>query len=124
MKSYSNDLRERVVVARKRGDSAAEVARLFGISKRSVERYWRRHQDSGSIAPKQRGGYRRSRLAGREETLRQWIALQPDLTLVELQTRLRTKLRIKLGLSALWVRLEQLGLSFKKNSARRRAIAR
>jgi transposase len=89
-----------------------------------VERYWRQHQDSGSIAPKQRGGYRRSRLAGHEETLREWIGAQPDLTLVELQARLRTKLRIKLGLTALWVRLEHLGLSFKKNSARRRAIAR
>jgi transposase len=124
MKSYSNDLRERVVRRRGQGHSAAEVARWFAISKRSVERYWGQQQKTGSIAPKQRGGYRRSRLAGHEETLRQWIQAQADLTLVELQARLRKELRIKLGLTALWVRLEQLGLSYKKNPARRRTTAR
>jgi len=124
MKSYSNDLREKVVKRRERGHSAAEVARWFGISKRSVERYWRQQQDRGSIAPKQRGGYRRSRLVGHEETLRGWIAAQADLTLAELQARLRAELGLSIGITALWVRLEQMGLSYKKNATRRRTTAR
>ena len=121
MKSYSNDLRERVVKRREGGDSAAEVARSFGISKRSVERYWHQHRRQRSIAPRQRGGYRRSRLVGHELTVCAWIAAQTDLTLAQIQQRLRVELGIELSVSALWYRLDQLGLSFKKNAARRRA---
>jgi transposase len=121
MKSYSNDLRERIVAGREQGASAQELAKRFGVSKRSVERYWQRQQETGSIVPKQRGGYRRSVLAGHDEDLRQWIKAEPGLTLAELRERLRQKLRIKLGPTALWHRLERLGLSFKKNAARRRA---
>jgi transposase len=93
MKSYSNDLRERVVKWREKGESAQEVAKRLGICKRSVERYWKTHQETGAVAPKQRGGY----------------------------GRLREQCGIDLGTTALWHRLEKLGLSFKKNAARRRA---
>ena len=121
MKSYSMYLRERLVAGRQRGESAEVLSRRFGVSKRSVERYWSRHVKTGSAAPKQRGGYRRSRLEGHGETLRRWIQEQADLTLAELRERLRTELNIKVGITALWCRLERLGLSYKKNAARRRA---
>jgi transposase len=121
MRTYSTDLRERIVAARARGHSAAETARLFKLSKRSVERYCKLHATTGSLQPKPRGGYRRSRLEKHDETLRRWIQEQPDLTLSELQQRLARKLRISLGLTALWHRLEHLGLSYKKNAARRGA---
>jgi transposase len=117
------DLRERLIAGRERGQSAEELARQFRVSKRSVERYWSRQQQTGSAAPKQRGGYRRSRLEGHDETVRGWIAAQTDLTLVELQERLRRELEIDLSITALWHRLRRLGLSFKKNAARRRARA-
>jgi transposase len=121
MRTYSTDLRERIVAARARGHSAAETARLFKLSKRSVERYCKLHATTGSLQPKPRGGYRRSRLEKHDETLRRWIQEQPDLTLSELQQRLARKLRVSLGLTALWHRLEHLGLSYKKNAARHRA---
>ena len=121
MKSYSNDLRERIVAGRQKGQSAQELAQRFGVSKRSVERYWQRQVQTGSIAPKQRGGYRRSILEGHDEQLRQWIKADPGLTLADVCARLRKKLQIELGTTALWHRLERLGLSFKKNAARRRA---
>jgi transposase len=123
MKNYSVDLRQRLVAGRQRGKSAEELARQFEVCKRSVERYWKQHRETGSVAAKQRGGYRRSRLEGHDETLKSWIAGQPDLTLVQLQKRLHKELRISLGLTALWHRLQRLGLSFKKNAARRRARA-
>ena len=121
MRTYSTDLRERVVAARERGHSAAEIARLFKLSKRSVERYCKLQADTGGVQPKQRGGYRRSRLEKHDETLRRWIHGQPDLTLAELQLRLARQLKVRLGLTALWHRLEHLGLSYKKNAARRGA---
>ena len=88
-----------------------------------MERFWNQHQECGHCRPKQIGGYRRSRLRPHERTLRRWIAQQADLTLVELQQRCAAKLDIKIGLTALWHRLDRLGLSYKKNDARRRAKA-
>ena len=121
MKSYSVDLREHIVGARARGESAAEVGRRFGVSKRSVERYWNLQQQNGSVAGKRRGGYRRSVLEGHDERLRRWIAKEPGLTLAQLGERIRKQLHTRLGTTALWHRLERLGLSYKKNAARRRA---
>ena len=114
MRTYSTDLRERIVAARERGHSAAETARLFQLSKRSVERYCKLQTTTGSLQPRQRGGYRRSRLEKHDDTLRRWIQEQPDLTLAELQQRLARQLKVSLGLTALWHRLEHLGLSYKK----------
>ena len=121
MRTYSTDLRERIVAARASGLSAAEIARVFKVSKRSVERYCKLQTTTGSVPPKPRGGYRRSRLEKHDETLRRWIQEQADLTLAELQQRLARKLKVSLGLTALWHRLEHLGLSYKKNAARRGA---
>ena len=44
MKSYSNDLRERIVAGRESGQSAEELAKRFNVSKRSVERYCQRRK--------------------------------------------------------------------------------
>ena len=119
MRTYSIDLRERIVAARESGHSAAEIARLFKVSKRSVERYCKLQAATGSVQARQRGGYRRSRLEKHDETLRRWIGEQPDLTLAELQQRIARKLKVHLGITALWHRLEHLGLSYKKNAERR-----
>ncbi len=121
MRTYSCDLRERIIAAREQGQSTAEVAGLFRVSKSSVERYWNQFQRTGKLEPKQRGGYRRSCLEGHDKSLRAWITKQRDLTLAELQERLLQDLGIQVGTTALWHRLERLGLSYKKNAARRRA---
>jgi len=123
MKSYSMDLRDRLVAGRESGQSAKELAKQFKVSKRSVERYWKLQQETGSAEPKQRGGYRRSRLEGHDETMSGWIEEQNDLTLVQIQERLQRELQIRLGITAIWQRLQQLGVSFKKNAARRGARA-
>ena len=121
MRTYSRDLRERIIAARAKGHSTAEVARLFRVSKSSVERYWNQYQRTGKFEPKQRGGYRRSCLEGHDGSLRAWIGEKNDLTLVQLRERILHDLGIKVGNTALWHRLERLGLSYKKNAARRRA---
>lgn len=121
MKPYSTDLRIRVVAARQAGRSAEEVAKLFGLSKRSVERYCKLQSGSGQLSPKQIGGYRRSRLADHGPALQSWVEAQNDLTLAEIQARCHKQLRVKIGINALWHQLEQLGLNFKENRARRRA---
>lgn len=69
------------------------------------------------------GGYRRSRIAHKEDQIRQWIGATPDLTLAELSERL-AKEGIQIKVPALWHQLNKWGLSFKKNPARQRAVAR
>ena len=92
-----------------------------GRSRKSVERFWKEHSRTGQCEPKQIGGYRRSRLEKHDRTLRRWIVGQPGLTLRELQKQCREQWQVAIGLTALWHRLERLGLSYKKNDARRRA---
>lgn len=121
MRPLSQDLRERIIAARERGAGAGEVCRRFGVSRKSVERFWKQHRLTGECRPRQIGGYRRSRLEKHDRTLRRWIAAQVDLTLGELQRRCLNQLKVSIGITALWHRLEQLGLRYKKNDARRRA---
>ena len=121
MRTYSHDLRERIVAAREKGHSTAEVAQLFRVSTSSVERYWNQYQRTGKLEPKQRGGYRRSCLEGHDGSLRAWIGEKKDLTMAQLRERILRDLGIRVGNTALWHRLERLGLSYKKNAARRRA---
>ena len=123
MRPLSEDLRRRIVAAREDGAGTGEVCQRFSVSRSSVERFWNQQRRNGHLRPKQIGGYRRSRLRPHERTLRQWITQQADLTLVELQQRCGERLGIKIGITALWHRLDRLGLSYKKNDARRRARA-
>lgn len=120
MKSCSMDLRERIIAAREEGLSGAEVATRFRVSKRSVERYWKLYLSTGHVRARQRGGYKKSRLEGHEDRLRDWIRKDPGLTLEEMRVRCASELRVKIGINALWQRLDKLGLSFKKNATRKR----
>jgi transposase len=86
-----------------------------------VERFWKRHQKSGHCRAGKIGGYRRSRLEGHDRLLRRWLTEQVDITLREVQHRCQERLGVQIGLNALWHRIDQLGLSYKKNDARRRA---
>ncbi len=121
MRPLSQDLRQRIIKAREEGAGTGEVCRRFGVSRRSVERFWNEHRRTGRCLPKQIGGYRRSCLAPHDRRLQRWIQGQPDLSLAELQQRCLDQLEITISITALWHHLRGLGLSFKKNDARRRA---
>jgi transposase len=121
MKPLSEDLRNRIVRAREQGAGVGEVCKRFHVCRSSVERYYRQYQSCAHCRPKQIGGYRKSRLAKHAHRLRAWIASKPDLTLEELQALCSEKLDVSIGINALWHRLDRLGLSYKKNDARKRA---
>jgi transposase len=120
MRPLSQDLRQRIIAARERGEGTGEVSRFFGVSRKSVERFWNQHCRTGQCLPKKVGGYRRSRLANHDRTLQRWIEAKSDLSLAELQQRCQDRLQVRIGITALWHRLRRLGLSYKKNDARRR----
>jgi transposase len=121
MRPLSQDLRQRIIAARGRGEGTGSVCKRYGVSRKSVERFWNQHCRTGQCLPQQIGGYRRSRLAQYDRLLQRWIEAKPDLSLAELQQRCQDQLQVSIGITALWHRLRRLGLSYKKNDARRRA---
>jgi transposase len=123
MRAYSEDLRRRIIAAKAKGESSAEVGKRFAVGARTVERYWQRYRERGHCRAGKMGGHLRSRLVGHEATIGAWIEEQSDLSLEELRARCQKQLGVKLTVSALWYRLKAMGLSYKKSDARRRATA-
>jgi transposase len=114
-KAYSCDLRERVIEAVEIGASRREAAEDSRVSASSAVRWLQRWSESGSAAPKPRGGS----VSPLEKFAAQVLALvaeQPDLTLVETVTELR-KRRIRTSRSSLWRFLDRHGITLKKKPA-------
>src|SRR5262245_13226915 len=112
-KSYSSDLRERVIEAVEAGASRREAGDRFEISASSSIRWLQRWHESGSAAPKPRGGS----VSPLEEFAAEILALvaeQPDLTLVETVAELRRR-RIRTSRSSLWRFLDRHGITLKKS---------
>ena len=123
MRSYSQDLRERVLWALGRGERPTAIARRLEVSRVWIYQVRDRERNSGTRTSFQVGGHRRSRVADMEPVLRSWIEAEPDLALAELCERLAHQgVSIKPG--ALWHQLNKWKLTFKKNPARQRARTR
>jgi len=120
-KSYSGDLRERVIEAVEAGASRREAGERFEISASSSVKWLQRWHESGSAAPKPRGGS----VSPLEEFAAQVLAViaeRPDLTLVETVAELRRQ-RIRTSRSSLWRFLDRHGITLKKKSASRGTAA-
>jgi transposase len=112
-KSYSGDLRERVIEAVETGASRREAAEHFGVSVSSAVKWLQRWHESRSAAPKPRGGS----ISALEEVAAKVLALiaeQPDLTLVETVAELRRR-RIRTSRSSLWRFLDRHDITLKKS---------
>ena len=86
MKSYSLDLREKVLNAvLKQGRPQLEVARTLGISRQFISTLLRRYRAGQSIEAKPRGGTKPKLTPEHEATLRQLVSEQNDRTIEELR---------------------------------------
>ena len=112
-KSYSGDLRERVIEAVEAGASRREAAERFEISVSSAVKWLRCWRDQGRSAPKLRGGSR-SVLEDYADRIQAIIGEQPDRTLDEIIEVMRRR-RIPGSRSALWRFLDRHHLTFKKS---------
>jgi len=119
-RGYSNDLRARVISIVMEGDSAREAARLLNIGASTAIRWVERWTKTGSVEAKSGTGHVRSPLKQHEQWLLDLIAAEPDLTLEEVRARLRSK-KMKAAISSIWSFYHRHNITFKKNSARRRA---
>lgn len=110
----SMDLRRRIVEAVAHGSSIREAARRFAVSPSAAIKLMQRVRATGSAAPDRYGGHRRPILDPHQAELERLVAVQPDRTLAELQSRLEQRCGIKVGLSTLHNTLRRLGLRHKK----------
>src|SRR5216684_1367034 len=117
-KSYSGDLRERVIEAVEiEGASRRETAERFDISVSSAVKWLQRWNESRSAAPKPRGGSV-SPLEAHVEQILALVGERPDLTLNEALVEL-LKRRIRTSKSALSRFFDRHGITFKKKPASR-----
>jgi len=116
MAPHSMDLRKRVAMAWDANPDADAILAKYEVSRAWVHRLIQRRRETGSLAPRKQMKFRSRVLAGREDRLAALITARPDATLAELREALPTRA----ALSTLWLEIDRLGLTVKKNRTRRR----
>jgi len=117
MKSYSMDLRIRVLADCDAGMATATVAAKYSVSAAWVRRLKQRRGQTGETAPRQGRHGPRPSWDVYADRLREAIRQTPDATLAEL----RQQLGLAVALSTLWRAVTALGLTVKKKSSGRRS---
>lgn len=111
--AYSQDLRDRVLLACDRGMPTKRVAEVFDVSPAWVRRLKQRRRETGETRPRPSGGVRVRKID--TARLAELVKQQPDATAREL----RERLGIRCAESAIYMALKRLGLSFKKRRSTR-----
>jgi transposase len=118
MKAIPVPLRERILKLYEQGKSTAEIAAFCGYCVAAVRRVRQHFKARGTVKPQTHLCGRKTLLtAQRKSRLQKLVAEDPDATLAELGTGLDRPF----GTSTVDLWLRRLGLSYKKNAARRRA---
>ena len=121
-KPLSTDLRSRLVSAVAGGLSRRAAARRFGVSAASAVRWVQANNITGSVCAKPQGGDTRSHhVEAFSDTILSAVEAQKDISLVELAALLRTRRGVSFAASSVWRCLDRHAMTFKRNSARRRA---
>jgi len=116
MKTYSVDLRERVVSSVESGEcNIPAAARRYKVSEPSIERWLARKRRTGTCAPLPHAGGPARKLAGAEAVIRAAVKAQPDATLQELCERVEKETKIKSDPSMMYRELVRLKLPRKKS---------
>jgi transposase len=102
------------------GQSCRAVSKTFGVSIASVVKWSQRFRATGSAVAKPMGGKRPFALASEHDWVLARIAEVPDITLRALAAELALR-GVKVSNFAVWHFLKRQGLSFKKNTSRKRA---
>lgn len=104
-KSYSEDLRRKVIEHLLDGNSYNSASKLFRISVSAIGRWYRKYKQEGSYKPKKRGGSKRKLNI---EALRSYVESNENMTLKE-----ASKI-FKVSIFTISYWLKRLGYSYKK----------
>ncbi len=117
MASYSLDLRERIVKAHlEEGQNKSAVARRFGVSRWSVERYVKRFR-AGDLAATPHPGKRQRLDAEGCEVLRRQVEVQHNWSLEQHAAALAKETGIEIKKSSVGNYLKRLGITHKKRAS-------
>ena len=120
-RTLSQDLRDRVVAAIDSGLSCRAAAARFGVSVSSAIRWRQRALEHGQAVARPRGGDRHSgKIEAHGGFIRQLVAEQGDMTLVEVQARL-IECGALVGIGTVHRFFVRHGITRKKDRARDRA---
>ncbi len=120
MKAIPIPMRQRIIELYEQGKSTRDIATFSGFCVAAVRRVRQQFQVRGTLKPQTHLCGRKTLLTRtRQARLEKLVAAQPDATLAELGQRLDRSF----GTSTVDLWLRKLGLSCKKNAARRRTAA-
>jgi len=109
--------RKRIIQLYEQGKETGEIAEFFGFCVAAVRRVRQQFRERGTLQPRTHLYGRKTLLtAQRQARLQQLVSRQPDATLAELGAQMDRPFRT--STVDLWLR--KLGLTYKKNAARRR----
>ena len=118
-RTLSQDLRDRVVAAIDGGMSCRAAAAHFGVSASSAIRWRRLALEHGQAVAKRRGGDRHSgKIEAHGDFIRDLIAEQGDMTLVEVQARIMER-GTSVGIGTVHRFFARHGITRKKRPATR-----
>ena len=120
-RAFSDDLRCRILRAYAEGEeSLRELGERFSVSWEYVRKIRKQQLRFGQMEriPQTHHGPGRWMTSVVEARLRAQLQAQPDLTLGELQQRLREQSGVSWSKSLVWLCLQRLELGRKKNAAR------
>src|SRR5919108_3725926 len=113
-RSYSSDLRVRVVRAIEGGMSTHEAAARFGVGVSTTGTWYRRYRDHGETAARKQGHPRGSKLDAHEGFILGLVEDEPDITLAEIAARLAEERGVSAVPSTVWLFFAKRGITFKK----------
>jgi len=118
MRAIPLPIRERILKLYEQGKSTGEIAAWSGFCVAAVRRVRQHFKTRGTVKPQTHLCGRKTLLTvQRKARLQTLVAEKPDATLAELGTGLDRPF----GTSTVDLWLRRMGLSYKKNAARRRA---
>lgn len=115
-KSYSLDLRERIVGYVDAGHSARAAGRVYGVSASTAVRLVSARRRTGSVAPMRQGRAPGTvgKLAPHMDFLIEVVQSDPDITLYELAGALQEVSGVQVNVSSIHRALVRAGYSYKK----------
>lgn len=112
---FSRDLRERIIQAIEQGGSSRTIAERFEVSERTITRYRRCYQETGSLHPRPNHG-RPARLVIESDRLGQQLTEHPTATLAEHCRHWSSHTGQPVSITTMWRAIRGLGWTRKKDS--------
>jgi len=118
MNAYSEDLREKIIEALRRGMGKSQAARTFSVSLSSVKRYAKLAEEGRSLAPKKRPGSKPKLDERSRKLLEADLEEHPFLTLEQRCEYLRAVASVEVSRSTVCRTIKRMDSTRKKGEGR------